>query len=155
MHSKTKVWIVSLLIPLAVGALSALLTMGSMEDFSALRQPPLSPPGFLFPIVWTILYLLMGAGAAIVYLSGSPVQGKALKVYGLQLVVNFFWSIIFFAFGARLLALLWILLLLFLVIKMIMLFHKAVPLAAYLQIPYLLWILFATYLNAGVWFLNR
>lgn len=155
MHSKTKVWIVSLLIPLAVGALSALLTMGGMEDFSALRQPPLSPPGFLFPIVWTVLYLLMGAGAAIVYLSGSPVQGKALKVYGLQLVVNFFWSIIFFAFGARLLALLWILLLLFLVIKMIMLFHKAVPLAAYLQIPYLLWILFATYLNAGVWFLNR
>ncbi len=155
MHSKTKVWIVSLLIPLAVGALSAFITRDSMEAFSALRQPPLSPPGALFPIVWTVLYLLMGAGSAIVYLSQSPVQGAALKVYGLQLIVNFFWSIIFFTLGARLFALLWIVLLLFLVIRMILLFHKAVPLAAYLQIPYLIWILFATYLNAGVWFLNR
>lgn len=155
MRSKTKVWLVSLLIPLAVGALSALFTSGSMETFASLRQPPLSPPGFIFPIVWTILFLLMGAGSAIVYLSQSPVQGAALKVYGLQLVVNFFWSIIFFVLGARLFALLWILLLLFLVIRMILLFYKAVPLAAYLQIPYLLWILFATYLNAGVWFLNR
>lgn len=155
MHSKTKVWIVSLLIPLAVGALSAFITRDSMEAFSELRQPPLSPPGSLFPIVWTILYLLMGAGAAIVYLSQSPIQGAALKVYGLQLIVNFFWSIIFFTLGARLFALFWIILLLFLVIRMILLFHKVVPLAAYLQIPYLLWILFATYLNAGVWFLNR
>lgn len=155
MHSKTKVWIVALLIPLAVGALSALFTSGSMEEFASLRQPPLSPPGFIFPIVWTILFLLMGAGSALLYLSQSPVQRSALKTYVLQLAVNFLWSIIFFAFGARFFALLWILLLLFLVIRMILLFYKAVPLAAYLQIPYLAWILFATYLNAGVWFLNR
>ncbi len=155
MRSKTKIWIIALLIPLAVGALSALITRNSMEDFSNLAQPPLSPPGGLFPVVWTILFLLMGIGSALVYFSETPVQGKALKVYFAQLVVNFFWSIIFFNLDARLFALAWILLLLFLVIWMILLFHKARPLAAYLQIPYLLWLLFATYLNAGVWYLNR
>ncbi len=155
MQKKTRTYIVSILIPLAVGALSAFLTRDSMEEFAALRQPPLSPPGSLFPIVWTILFILMGIGAAIVQLSDSPYRSKALRFYALQLVVNFFWSILFFNLSARFIALLWLLLLLGLVIRMIVLFHKVAPIAAYLQIPYLLWLIFAAYLNAGVWFLNR
>ena len=155
MKKKTRTYVVSILIPLAVGALAALLTRGSMEDYGALRQPPLSPPGTLFPIVWTILYVLMGISSAIVQLSGAPTMGDALRTYWLQLAVNFVWPILFFVLGAHFLALLWLLLLLFLVIRMILLFRQISPVAAYLQIPYLLWLLFATYLNAGVWLLNR
>ena len=155
LRSKIKVYSISILIALAVGALSAFLTRGSMEKFSALNQPPLSPPGWLFPVVWSVLFVLMGIGAAIVWLSDSPYRDKALKVYTLQLVVNFFWSIIFFNLEARLFALLWLFLLLGLVLWMFILFRKISPLAAYLQIPYLLWLLFAAYLNAGVYLLNR
>lgn len=155
MWKKIGIYIVAILIPLAVGALSAFLTMGQMESFAALRQPPLSPPGSLFPIVWTILFVLMGISSALIYLSGHPDRTGALTVYGFQLLVNFFWSILFFNLGERLLALFWIFLLIALVIWMIVRFSKINKTAAYLQLPYLAWLLFATYLNAGVWFLNR
>ncbi len=155
MQNKTKTYIVSILIPLLVGALAALLTSGSMEDYGLLERPPLSPPGTLFPIVWTILYTLMGISAALVQLSGSPLTKNAMRTYYLQLFVNFVWPILFFVLGAHLLALLWLILLLILVISMIRKFYAIVPLAAYLQIPYLLWLIFATYLNAGIWLLNR
>ncbi len=155
MKNKTRTYVVSILIPLAVGALAGLLTRGSMEDYGTLQRPPLSPPGTLFPIVWTILYVLMGIGSAIIQLSGSAQAENALKTYWLQLAVNFVWPILFFVLGAHLLALLWLLLLLFLVIRMIYLFWQISPTAALLQIPYLLWLLFATYLNAGIWLLNR
>ncbi len=155
MRKTTRTFIVSILIALAVGALSSFLTMDSMEDFARLAQPPLSPPGWLFPIVWTVLFILMGIGAAMVYLSESEHREKALRVYAAQLAVNFLWSIIFFNLEARLFAFFWLLLLLALVIRMFFLFRKIRPLAAYLQIPYLLWLLFAAYLNFGVWLLNR
>ncbi len=155
MRSKIKVYSISILIALAVGALSAFLTRDSMERFSAPVQPPLSPPGWLFPVVWSVLFVLMGISAAIVFLSDSPYRNKALQVYALQLVVNFFWSIIFFNLEARLFAFFWLLLLLALVIWMFFLFRKISPLAAYLQIPYILWLLFAAYLNVGVYLLNR
>ncbi len=155
MTKKIKTFAIAILIPLAVGGLAALLTRGSMEAYSTLSQPPFAPPGFLFPIVWTILYILMGISSGIIYLSANPQRCDALKTYALQLVVNFFWPILFFSLGARFIALLWILLLLWLVVQMIIQFHKIEPVTAYLQIPYVLWLLFATYLNVGVWFLNR
>ncbi len=155
MWKKIGVYLVAIAIPLGVGALSSFLTMDKMEDFSALRQPPLSPPDALFPIVWTILFILMGIGSAMVFLSRDRDRTGALTVYGLQLVVNFFWTILFFNLGERLLALFWIILLIALVIWMIVRFYKIEKTAAYLQLPYLAWLLFATYLNAGVWFLNR
>ncbi len=155
MRSKFKVYSISILIALAVGALSALLTRDSMERFGELLKPPLSPPGGLFPIVWSVLFVLMGISAAIVFLSNSPHRNKALKIYALQLVVNFFWSIIFFNLEARLFAFFWLLLLLALVLWMFILFRKISPTAAYLQNPYILWLLFAAYLNAGIYLLNR
>lgn len=155
MQNKIKTFAVSILIPLAVGGLAALITRGSMDAYGAMEQPPLSPPAILFPIVWTILYTLMGISSGIIYLSENPKRSEALKTYALQLLVNFFWPVLFFNFGAYFVSLLWLLLLIILVAQMILQFRKISPLASYLQIPYLIWLLFAAYLNAGVWLLNR
>lgn len=118
-------------------------------------QPPLSPPGWLFPLVWTLLYALMGFGAARIYQSPpSNMRSLGLNLFIVQLVVNFFWSPIFFNLQAFGLAFFWLLLLWALVLWMILTFRKVDPLAAKLQIPYLLWLTFAAYLNFGVWYLN-
>ena len=140
----------------AVGLLSALLTRGNMELYTeGIIQPPLSPPEILFPIVWTVLYALMGIGAAKVDLAEpSPEQGKALGVFLAQLAVNFLWSIVFFNFRAFGLAFLVLVLLWALIILMIRAFGKVDKPAALLQIPYLLWVTFAGYLNFMVWALN-
>ena len=141
----------------AVGILSGLLSReGTMAFSQTAIQPPLSPPAILFPIVWSILYALMGVSAARVWLS-QPSQDRSngLNLFVAQLVVNFFWSLIFFNAGAYGFAFLWLLLLWALVFAMILTFRKVDPLAAYLQIPYLLWLTFAAYLNFGVWYLNR
>jgi len=140
----------------AVGALSGWLARDGMEIFkTAIAQPPLSPPAFLFPIVWAILYALMGISAARIYLSPpSANRSRGLNVYIAQLVVNFFWSLIFFNAQAFGFALIWLILLWILVLWMILLFYKMDPLAAKLQIPYLIWLTFAAYLNFGVWYLN-
>lgn len=141
----------------AVGALSGLLSRPGMENFSeTVIQPPLSPPMLAFPIVWSILYALMGIGAARIWLSppsADRVQG--INLFITQLVVNFFWSLIFFNARAFGFALLWLILLWVLVLLMIFRFQKTDPPAAWLQIPYLLWLTFAAYLNAGIWLLNR
>ena len=157
---KTKTWkpyALGILLTESIGALSGWLSKDGIKIFSAsISQPPLSPPAFLFPIVWGILYALMGIGAARIYLSPqSTERSMALNVYITQLIVNFFWSLIFFNAQAYLFAFFWLLILLFLVLWMILLFHKVNPLAAKLQIPYLLWLSFAAYLNLGVWYLNR
>ena len=148
--------ILSIALPLAVGGLSALLTRGSMEHFSRLNQPPLSPPGWLFPVVWTALYILMGVASFLVWRSPAPVadKRKALGLYGAQLIVNFFWSVIFFSWGMYLFAFVWLLLLWLLVFACILYFYPIRPLSAYLVIPYLLWVSFAGYLNYGVYLLN-
>ncbi len=144
--------IISILIPLAVGATSSLLSGTMMEpDFI---QPSFSPPGYLFPIVWTILYILMGISSYLIYTSDSPSKPTALLVYAIQLVFNFFWSIFFFRFSLCGLAFLWLLALIGLILIMIYSFFKIRPIAAYLQIPYLLWCLFAAYLNYAVFILN-
>ena len=155
MKIKWKQLALSLAIPLLVGGVSAFLTKDSMEKFSNLNQPPLSPPGWLFPIVWTILFILMGIASYIVSLSHRDTEKKkALFIYGLQLAVNFFWSIIFFNLGRYLLAFIWLLLLLVLIIITTLDFKKFSKTAAYLMIPYILWVIFAGYLNFGVYILN-
>ncbi len=147
--------ILFILIPLAVGGLSTLLTHGSMEAFSQLRQPVFAPPAAVFPWVWGVLYLLMGVSAAMVWNSCSPIRGDAIFLFAAQLFVNFWWSIFFFAWELRLFAFFWLLLLNLLVAAMIRRFHRILPLAGKLNIPYLLWLLFAACLNLAVWMLNK
>ena len=141
----------------AVGLLSGLLSRNATASFgeSAL-QSPLSPPAIVFPIVWTVLYALMGISAARISLSTqSPQRSRGLTLFITQLIVNFFWSLIFFNAGAYGFALIWLILLWVLVLWMILSFRKVDPLAALLQIPYLLWLTFAAYLNYAVWMLNK
>lgn len=145
--------IISILIPLAVGSISSFLSRNMMP--ASFIQTPLSPPAFLFPIVWTILYILMGISTYMIYTSQSPDAPKALFTYGLQLFFNFFWSILFFRFSLYLPAFFWLLAMILLIIVMIRQFYKISPLAAYLQIPYLLWCLFAAVLNFMIYMANR
>ena len=154
-NRKPYVW--AILLTEAVGALSGWLSKGGMRLYSeTVSQPPLSPPSWLFPIVWGILYALMGISAARIYLSPpSPERSRGLNLYVLQLIVNFFWSLIFFNAQAFLFAFFWLMFLWLLVLGMIFLFYRTDPLAGKLQIPYLLWLSFAAYLNLGVWYLNR
>lgn len=143
-------------IPLAVGIVAALITGGGMEVFESVNQPPLSPPAWLFPVVWTILYTLMGISSYLILTSDADREEvqNALSVYAYQLAVNFLWPTFFFNFRWFFFSFLWLLLLIFLVISMIREFYKISKPAAYLNIPYLLWLLFAGYLNFTIWWLN-
>ena len=147
--------LVCVLIPLLVGGLSALITMGSMENFSSLNKPPLSPPGWLFPVVWTILFVLMGIASYIVLERGSFAETRtALFFYGAQLFFNFFWSIFFFNFELYYFSFLWLLVLWVLIVITAVLFFRISKPAGYLMIPYILWVTFAGYLNLGIAILN-
>ena len=145
--------LISILIPLAVGSVSALFS-GNMSSYAVLNKPALSPPGFIFPIVWTLLYILMGISSYIVYSSNSANKSKALLVYAIQLFFNFCWSIIFFGMGLYLFAFIWLIALILIIMIMIWQFYSISPLAAYLQIPYLLWCIFAAYLNFSIFIMN-
>ena len=147
---KPKPLFISLLISLGTGAISALLTPNVSEQYQTLYNPPLAPPGWLFPIVWTILFILMGVAAYLVYISDSPDKDTALKLYLIQLVVNVGWSFIFFRLNAYLLAFTWLLLLFFLVYLTTKEFYKINKTAGYLMIPYLLWIIYAGYINLAI-----
>ena len=147
---KPKPLFISLLISLGTGAISALLTPNVSEQYQTLYQPPLAPPGWLFPIVWTILFILMGVAAYLVYMSDSPDKDTALRLYLIQLVVNVGWSVIFFRLNAYLLAFTWLLLLFFLVYLTTKEFYKINKTAGYLLIPYLLWIIYAGYINLAI-----
>ena len=140
-----------------IGALSGWLTRDAMDVYmTTIKKPPLSPPGWIFPVVWGILFALMGFGAARVWFSPpSRERSRGINLFITQLVINFFWSLIFFNAQAFGFAFLWLLLLLGLVLWMTLTFRKTDSLAAKLQIPYLLWLIFAAYLNFGVWWLNR
>ena len=155
-REKWKVYVFWIGLSLAIGVLSGLLSRPGMEGFQeTVRQPPLSPPAFLFPVVWTALYILMGIGAARIWLTEpSALRSKGINLFIAQLVVNFFWSLIFFDARAFSLAFMWLLLLWGLVLWMLLIFRKVDRLAANLQLPYLLWLTFAAYLSAGVWVLN-
>lgn len=181
---------VSLSISLGVGGLSSLLTHQSMKEYTTLQKPPLSPSPIVFPIAWTLLFLLMGLSAWMIYrIQIEACHRKkgwfipALRLYAAQLAVNFLWPVLFFNLHLRLFSFFWLVLLLNLVGIMMFRFYQAgkacgapdpelSPLfqtlparenrfaaygkaAALLQIPYVLWLCFAGYLNLGIWFLNR
>lgn len=137
-----------------VGALSGLLAGNSFSFYQELVKPPLAPPGWLFPVMWVILYALMGISVFLIYTSDAKGKTRAFVIYALQLFVNFMWPIVFFRFEMLGLSVTVILTLLVLLIVMLVLFYQIRPAAAYLNVPYLLWILFASYLNIGILLFN-
>lgn len=151
-----KEFLILLFLPLVLGGVSALITGDGMKGFSQLNQPLFSPPGWLFPVVWTLLYLMMGLGSFLVWNSdGSPDQrNKALTLYGIQLTVNLLWPILFFGFSLYLVAFLWLLLLWVLIVCTTVRFYGISSRAGDLMLPYLLWTTFAAYLNWGIYRLN-
>ena len=151
--SKLLIYIKSILIPLLIGGLVGIVT-SKYIDYTSLLQPSWAPPSFLFPIVWTILYILMGISYGILK-SNSLLDSKTSNIYYLQLFVNALWSIFFFVFKWRLFSFIWILLLIVLVYLMIKNFYAKHKLSGLLQLPYLLWIIFASFLNLTVYLLNR
>lgn len=152
-----KTYIFWILICLAVGFLAGLLTRGAAQIYGqSVVKPTLAPPQWIFPVVWTALYTLMGISAARISLSApSAARNVSLNLMVTQLIVNFFWPLLFFNAQAFAFALLWLILLWVLVLLMILVYSRVDSLAARLQLPYLLWLTFALYLNAGVWYLNR
>lgn len=148
--------ILCLLVPLLTGALSAFLTRNAMEQFERLNKPPLSPPGWLFPVVWTILYLMMGAASYLVRRSGGPRRAvdEALTLYAVQLGFNFLWTILFFNMGRYLFAFFWLAVMWVLILAAALRFYRLSKTAGYLMVPYLLWVAFAGYLNLGVYLMN-
>ena len=152
-------FIISILIPLIVGYLSNVLSrllsgISTSTYYSQLIKPSFAPPSFIFPIVWTILYVLMGISSYGIFSSKSDYIGVSFWVYALQLALNFFWPIIFFKSQLYTFAFVWILLLICAVALMITMFSKVNKISAYLMIPYLVWCIYAAYLNLGVVVLN-
>jgi tryptophan-rich sensory protein len=152
---KIKPLIYAVIGSLGIGGLAGFLTRNSMGVYSELKLPPLSPPPLIFPIAWTLLYILMGTSACLIYDEcDSKTRNKAMILYVSQLLINFVWPLIFFNARAYLFAFLWLILLLALVIWMVVVFYKIKPSSAFLQIPYLIWLIYAAYLNFGVYLLN-
>ncbi len=157
MWKKYKSFIIGIVIALAVGGLSAFLTRNNMNLFDEIVKPPLSPPRILFPIVWTILYILMGISSAIIFEHRKFMKAEAekgLAIYGVSLILNFTWSIIFFNFRAFTFAFIWLLILWSSILYTIAQYYKVNKLAAYLQIPYLIWVTFAGYLTFAISLIN-
>ena len=160
MKTQTKrnilIYSISIAVPLCAGVLSALLSMENMDIYKEIKTPPLSVPSFLFPVVWTVLYVLMGISCAMIwkYRKTDKNAEKALYYYGASLVFNFVWSILFFNLRLFLPAFLWLLMLLYLIIRTVICYYKVYKPAAYLQIPYIVWAAFAGYLNLGIKILN-
>lgn len=153
MKKQWKTLIICIAVPLAVGIISALLTRNGMQTFELLNKPKLSPPGWLFPVVWTILYVLMGIASYLVVTSRKP-NGAAMILYGLQLIFNFFWPIIFFNLNIYLFAFIWLVIMWILILKTTVKFYQISELSGFLMIPYLLWVAFAGYLNLSIYLLN-
>lgn len=151
--NKIWVYIKSILIPVIVGGVVGLL-ISQFMDYKMLQKPPFAPPGFIFPIVWTILYILMGISYGILK-TNNKVDDEINLIYYLQLGVNALWSIFFFIFKWRLFSFIWIIFLAILVFIMIIKFYNKNKVTGLLQIPYLVWVLFASYLNLGFYILNR
>ncbi|PWM98524.1 MAG: tryptophan-rich sensory protein [Massilioclostridium sp.] len=157
MKKTTKIYLFSIVFTLLVGGISGLLIRDGINAYDAnIIKPPLTPPNLVFPIVWSILYLLMGIGIARILTIDGPqrLKTRTLLVYIAQLFFNFCWSLIFFNAQAFLFAFIWLVILWILILIMIWLFAKQSKWAAWLQLPYLIWVSFAGYLNLGVWILN-
>ena len=148
-----KYLLLSILLPVFLGSFIGFLT-APFNDYYEIILPSFAPSGILFPIVWTILYILMGISSYIVITSNSSNKYDTLFIYGIQLVINLFWSVWFFVFKFYLLSFIWILLLIAFVVIMIKKFYEISKLSAYLQIPYLLWLVFAGILNISIYLLN-
>ena len=145
-----------LAIPLGVGGVSALLTSGNMQLFEEINKPPLSPPGWLFPVVWTTLYIMMGVALYLVVMAKDTKSNLPAYIsFGVQLFFNFFWSIIFFNAKAYLFAFIWLVLLWVAIVVNIYFFYKINKTAGKILIPYLIWVTFAAYLNFATWYLNK
>lgn len=157
MWTKRKPYIISIAIALAVGALLAFLTRNNINIYHCINKPAFSPPAILFPIVWTILYVLMGISSARIWLqkNNHPYEVMdALLSYALQLIFNFFWAIIFFNMRTFLFSFIWLVVLWTSVLKMTFKFSVLDKIAAYLNIPYALWVTFVGYLNFMIYLLN-
>lgn len=144
-----KKFIKAILIPIIVGGLVGIFIATNI-DYNTLIKPAFSPPAYLFPIVWTILYFLMGISYALI----ENISRKTKNIYYIQLTFNALWSILFFILKWRLISVIWIIILDILVIIMIVKMYKQKKIAGLLQIPYLIWLLFATYLNLFIYILN-
>lgn len=142
----------SIIVPLLIGGLVGLI-ISNYIDYNALVKPTFAPPSIIFPIVWTVLYILMGVSFGILK-SKSLLDDKTKNIYYIQLFVNALWSIFFFVFKWRLFSFIWILLLILLVLLMIKEFYNKNKVSGLLQIPYLLWIIFASILNLSIFLLN-
>lgn len=152
---RLKPLVLSLLISLGTGGLSGYLTRNAMQTYQSLVQPPYAPSPSIFPVIWTILYFLMGISVYLIYVSKSANKKQALGLYAAQLAINFAWPFIFFIANQYLLAFICLVVLWLIVFKMIYSFYKINKRAALLQIPYILWLTFAGYLNLGIYLLNR
>ena len=152
-RTKVKLYVISVLIPLIPGAIIGVLTSGAM-NYGDLQKPVLAPPAALFPVVWTFLYILMGVSHGILK-SYDLTDSGTESIFYAQLVVNLLWPIFFFVLKWRLFAFVWIVLLDILVITMAIRFYRKNKLAGLLQIPYCVWVLFASYLNLATYLLNR
>lgn len=154
MIKKIKPYFISVIVALLVGLSSSLIIKDNIYIYDVISKPTLAPSSIVFPIVWTILYILMGISSALVYVKGGEESKKALCIYAIQLFVNFCFSILFFNLEAFFLSFIWIVILFVLIILMIYEFYKISPLAAFLQIPYLIWVTFAGYLTLMIYLLN-
>ena len=155
MKAKTRVFVYSFILTFLFAAGGGIVTYSGMSGFEAAKQPALTPPSWLFPVVWTVLFGLMAYGAGVIYNSGDVCMPKAMFIYALQLTMNFWWCVLFFGFRLYLFAFIWLLLLWLAVLVMIILFYRIDRRAGLLQIFYLLWLSFAAYLNLGIWLLNK
>ena len=152
--NNVKTYIKSILVPVILGGIVGFITMQFM-DYQTLEKPLLAPPSIVFPIVWTIIYILMGISYAMLKTKNiNIVDSKIKNIYYVQLFVNLSWPILFFVFKARLFAYFWLIFLTILVAIMIERFYKKDKIAGLLQIPYLLWLFFASYLNLSIYLLN-
>ena len=140
-----------LLLPIIGGSIIGFLIKDYI-DYKELIKPPLSPPSIFFPIAWTIIYILLGI-SYFIYRKNNY-NKKTIRIYYIQLFFNFLWSIIFFIFKLRFISIIWILILDILLILLMKSFYKEQKISTYLLIPYILWIIFATYLNIGIYLLN-
>ena len=155
--SKLVTLIICIALPLIIGSLSGIANIGGLNDwYIELKKPSFNPPGYLFGPVWTILYLLMGISLYLVWISpAGKIRQESLVIFGIQMMLNFAWSFIFFYFRQPGWALVDIVALWISIIIMIFFFYRVNRVAAMIQIPYLLWVSFATLLNASIWVLNK
>ena len=151
---KFKPYIISFIISFAVAGLGGLVTYLNLDRYDSLIKPPFSPPAFLFPVVWTVLFAAMAFSAARVYLASGAVKTPALYIYAVQLILNLGWSVIYFGLGFYLFAFIWLLILWGSVLAMIILFYDKDKLSSVIQIHYLLWLSFAAYLNLAIYLIN-